>query len=524
MMRATLSEWIPLILAAQEPDGYFQTAFTLPRQGGRRQRQDASLPRWTRRADHEGYVAAYFLDAAVAHHRLTGGTDNRLYDAARRLANCWIENIGPPPKREWYNGHQAMEMSLVAFGRYVDEIEGTGAGEPYVALGKFLLDSRQGGSEYDQSHRPVVEQYEAVGHAVRASYSYAGMADVAMETGDIDYHSAVSSLWDNITNRKYYVTGGIGSGETSEGFGPDYSLRNNAYCESCSGCGQLFFQHRLGLTYHDARFADLAEETLFNAILGDIDLEGKNFYYQNPLDARGKRYDWHGCPCCVGNIPRTLLMLPTWAYATTDDAVYVNQFAGSTADIGEVAGTSLELVQETDYPSSGTVKITVNPAEEREFTVHVRSPQRSVSNLYTSTPAADGITSITVNGESVRFGAEAGYVAIHRSWQPGDVIELELPMVVQRVRCIDRVEANRGRVALRYGPLVYNIESVDQDIDLVLSPDAELTTEWRPDLLGGVTVIRGEYTDGSPLLAIPNYARQNRGARRSRSVVWIREQ
>ena len=185
----------------------------------------------------------------------------------------------------------------------------------------------------------MIEQYEAVGHAVRASYSYAGMSDVAMETGDVDYQSAVMSLWDNMVNRKYYVTGGIGSGETSEGFGPDYSLRHNAYCESCSSCGLIFFQHKLHLAYHDAKYVDLYEESLYNALLGSIDLAGENFYYQNPLDCNHARYDWHGCPCCVGNIPRTLLMLPTWTYSKSDDGVWVNLFVGSTVTVEDVAGT-----------------------------------------------------------------------------------------------------------------------------------------------------------------------------------------
>ena len=262
-MRATLDDWIPQILAAQEPDGYIQTVFTL-----------SDRERWSprHRGDHEGYVAGYFLEAAIAHYQLTGGRDTRLYDAAKKLADCWDDNLGPPPKKPWYDGHQAMEMALVRFGRFVNQVEAAGQGNKYIALAKFLLDCRNNGSEYDQSHVPVTQQYEAVGHAVRASYSYAAMADVAMETGDIDYQSAVMSLWDNIVNRKYYVTGGIGSGETSEGFGPDYSLRQNAYCESCSSCGEIFFQHKLCLIHHDARYADLYEETLYNALLGSIDL------------------------------------------------------------------------------------------------------------------------------------------------------------------------------------------------------------------------------------------------------------
>ena len=180
-------------------------------------------------------MAGYFIESAINHYTLTDGTDLRLYNAAKKLADCWVANIGPEPgKKEWFDGHQEMEQALVRFGRFVNDMEGGGKGDAYIELAKFLLDCRRDGSEYDQSHVPVQQQYEAVGHAVRAVYTYSGMADVATETGDLDYRSAVMSLWDNITNKKYYVTGGIGSGETSEGFGPDYSLRHNAYCESCS--------------------------------------------------------------------------------------------------------------------------------------------------------------------------------------------------------------------------------------------------------------------------------------------------
>ena len=202
---------------------------------------------------------------------------------------------------------------------------------------------------------------------------------------------------------------------------------------------------------------------------------------------------WHVCPCCVGNIPRTLLMLPTWTYAKDDDGIYVNLFVGSTIQVEDVAGTDVEMVQKTDYPWDGKVAITVNPKESKEFAVRIRSPQRSVSTLYTSTPEADGIKSVLVNGTPVKPKLENGYAVIRREWKPGDTIELELPMTPQRVKGSDKVEANRGRVALRYGPLVYNIESVDGNkMDGVLKPDAPLTTEWRPDLLGGVVVIKGQ--------------------------------
>jgi uncharacterized protein len=533
-MKTTLEKWIPSIIAAQEPDGYLQTAFTLD---GRKEHWS---PRF--RGDHEGYTAGYFIESAINHYTLTEGSDRRLYDAAKKLADCWVAHIGPEPgKKRWFDGHQEMEQALVRFGRFVNDMEGGGEGDAYIKLAKFLLDCRRDGSEYDQSHVPVQQQYEAVGHAVRAVYCYSGMADVAAETGNLDYRSAVMSLWDSIVNKKYYVTGGIGSGETSEGFGPNYSLRHNAYCESCSSCGEIFFQYKLNLAYHDARFADLYEETMYNALLGSLDLEGKNFYYDNPLAGGEPRYPWHVCPCCVGNIPRTLLMIPTWTYVKGDDGLYVNLFVGSTIKVGEVASTDLEMVQKTDYPWSGKVTLIVNPAKEKRFAIHVRSPNRSVSELYTSTPDADGIESLSVNGKPVKPKIVNGYAVIDRTWKRGDRIELVLPMKVQRIKCIDAVAANRGQVALRIGPLIYSIETADGNkMDAVLDPNAELTAEWRPDLLGGVTIIKGSFKDSSPLVAIPYYARNNRpdkgdnaserrgkggrNATRNDSTVWIKDE
>lgn len=503
LMKETLEDWIPKILAAQEPDGYLQTAYTLSDRNRWPERWGAR-----NRADHEGYVAGYFIESAINHYTLTEGKDKRLYDAAKKLSDCWVANIGPG-KKEWYDGHQEMEQALVRFGRFVNDMEGNGRGDSYVQLAKYLLDCRNNGSEYDQSHVPVQQQYEAVGHAVRAVYNYSGMADVAAETGDKDYESAVMSLWDNMVNKKYYVTGGIGSGETSEGFGPNYSLRNNAYCESCSSCGLIFFQYKLNLAYHDAKYADLYEETMYNALLGATDLEGKTFYYTNPLIG-GRRTPWHACPCCVGNIPRTLLMIPTWTYVKGKDGIYVNLFIGSTINVERVAGTDVQMVQKTDYPWDGKVAITVNPKESRKFSVYVRVPDRKTSELYTSTPEVKGLKSFSVNGESVKPKIENGYAVVTRNWKAGDKIEFELPMEVQRIKSDEKIVSNKGLVALRYGPLVYNVERADQpDLNGALS-SKPLTTEWRGDLLEGVKVIKGTWADGSALTAIPHYARNNR--------------
>jgi len=648
--RKTLDEWIPIILAAQEPDGYLQTAFTVPAprragpppvpvkksdgsvvaariavfqgpdgslRAGRMGPQSGEAPftgatsttlaypiqnadgtttvtrlalaqnpdgtigvtrvtsdnpdgkpdttvtipppvipvlkHWDppSRGNHEGYTAGYFLESAINHYLMTKKQDARLYNAAKKLADCWYDNLGPAPKKPWYDGHQEMEQALVRFGRFVNDMEGGGKGQKYIELAKFLLDCRYNAAvsdrdrqEYDQSHLPVVQQYEAVGHAVRAMYTYSGMADVAVETHDPDYQSAVRSLWDNVVNKKYYVTGGVGSGETSEGFGPNYSLGNQAYCEACSTCGEVFFHWKMNLAYHDAKYADMYEAAMYNALLGGTDLDGKNFYYDNPLEEFKLRYPWHVCPCCVGNIPRTLLMFPTWTYAKADDGVYVNMFVGSTITLENAGGTDIEMVQETDYPWSGKVAITVNPKTAKNFSVRVRVPNRGVSKLYPSAPDANGVVSLHVNGSAVKPAITNGYAVITRNWKAGDKIEVVLPMKVQRVHADERIVPDRGKVALRYGPLMYNIEQADgQEITKPLSPDTPLTTEWRGDLLGGVMAIKGKFADGSALTAVPNYARMNRGpappppparpagvGRGPRqpdpaptSVVWIRE-
>jgi DUF1680 family protein len=504
LMRATLERWIPIILAAQMPDGYLQTAYVLA------DRKDWP-ERWSpdHRGNHEGYVSGYFIESAINHYTLTDGKDLRLYNAAKKLADCWVANIGPG-KKEWFDGHQEMEQALVRFGRFVNDQEGNHRGDAYISLAKFLLDSRRGGSEYDQSHLPPGQQYEAVGHAVRAMYFYSGMADIAAETQDRDYQSAVISLWDNMVNKKYYVTGGIGSGETSEGFGPNYSLRNEAYCETCSSCGVVFFQYKLNLAYHDAKYADLYEQTMYNALLGGVALDGKSFCYTNPL-VNTERAKWHICPCCVGNVSRTLLMIPTWTYVKSKDGLYVNMFVGSRVNVGQVAGTNVEVVQKTEYPWHGAVSITVNPEEAKSFSLYIRVPDRNTSKLYKESPSIRGISRLVVNGKEITPAISKGYAVITREWKAGDRVELEIPMEPQRVLADSRIKADADQVSLKYGPLVYNVETADNGhIDGKLS-DAPLKAEWRPDLLGGVMVITGKWQDGSPMVAIPNFARMNRG-------------
>jgi DUF1680 family protein len=264
------------------------------------------------------------------------------------------------------------------------------------------------------------------------------------------------------------------------------------------------------LLYHDAKYADLYEETMYNALLGSLDLDAKSFYYTNALSSSQPRYEWHVCPCCVGNIPRTLLMVPTWTYVRGDDGLYVNMFIGSTIKVEKVAGTEVEMIQKTDYPWSGDISFTVNPKMSKEFTLHIRVPNRKTSELYMPLPEVSGIKSLMVNGKAVTPKIENGYAVIRRLWKKGDKIDVVLPMEIQKVKADERIEADRGRVALRYGPLIYNVESADQPNIHQPIGSAPLSLEWRPDFLKGVMTIKGKWADGTPLLAIPNYARLNR--------------
>jgi len=485
---------------------------------------------------HEGYVAGYFLEAAIVHHIATG--DPALYQAAKRLADCWINNIGPSPKRLWWDGHEGLEQALIRFARFVDQQEGAGTGDAYVQLAKFLLDVRgqpgpstddtdpgQDDAEYDQHHAVPVNQTTAVGHAVRATYLYTGMAQVGMAAGTNDYLTAADAIWDNLINRKMYVNACLGSQEINEGFGPDYDLPNRSYCESCASCGMVFFQNAMTLARKHGRYADLAEMALYNTVMGSIDLAGDNFEYRNPIDAVNyPRYDWHPCPCCVANAPRTLLEIARWTYAKTDMSLYINQFVGGTVDVGKVAGTGVQVRQTTDYPWSGDVSITVNPATPVSFAVKIHVPDRSVSALYSSSPEANGIASVSINGAAVTPTVVDGYATICRTWTAGDTINLQLPLTVQRIKAVPQVLTDIGRVALQYGPLIYNIENIDSgDVDnLILSSSAALSAEWNGSLLSGVMTIKGAFTNGASMTAIPHYARMNRGG--NRSLVWIRDQ
>jgi uncharacterized protein len=508
-LRARLEEWIPIILAAQAPDGYIHSFHVLN-----------NHPRYSNVGWHEFYVMGYFLEMGVAHCRMSGGKDRRLYDAAIRCGDHLCATFGPAPKRTWRNGHPGMEYALCRLGRLVNEVEGPGKGDKYIQLARHFLDHQHEGEKpnaYNQSDKPAVEMSEAKGHAVRATYFYTAMTDIALHQSDAACQQAVGRIWSNAIHKKHYLTGGVGAAHKGEAYGDDYDLPNDGYCESCAGCGLSFWADRMHRLHADGHYRDVQERVLYNNILGAVELGGTRFYYQNPLDEKRARYPWHGCPCCVGNIPRALFAIKDQMYSVNParTELYLSHYVDSEAAIADVGGAALRIRQATRYPWNGDVAVTLYPARTTSFTLKLRIPNRTESELYSATPDLGGRFTVRVNGKPQSPKIERGYIALRGQWSDGDRIELSLPMQVQRVKADPRIAANVGRVALQHGPLVYSVESVDlpsgKSLDeLALAADAPLRAEPDESLLGGVLAVRGTFSDGTPLQAIPNYARMNR--------------
>jgi DUF1680 family protein len=508
-LRAKMEAWIPVILAAQDKDGYIHSFHVLNKR-----------PHFTRISDHEFYVMGYLIEMGIAHARLTGGRDRRLYDAALRCANHLCDVFGAPPKRSWKNGHPGLEHALCRLGEMANETEGAGKGAPYIALAKHFVDHQHElhPNVYDQSEQPAVKMTEARGHAVRATYFYTALADLARLTGDTAYQDAAGRIWDNAVNRKHYLTGGVGASHQGEAFGADYELPNNGYCESCASCGLSFWAEQMHRLHADARYIDVQERALYNNIAGAVARDGATFYYQNPPASKQPRHPWHVCPCCVGNIPRAFIAIKDLMYSVSAgrDILFVNHYGDSAGVINAVGG-GLRVRQETRYPWAGEVALTLTPASPAAFTLALRIPDRAESDLYAVQPP-DGEIRLTVNGQAQPVDTQKGFARIRRTWQAGDRVELVLPMPVQRVHCDERVVANRGRVAVQRGPIVYSFEDVDHARPVrsaVLPPEAELTALWRGELLGGVMTVKAGGLQG-----VPNFARLNRGGF---SQVWMLE-
>ncbi len=533
---------IAKIVAAQEEDGYLFTTRTIdpnnPAPG-------SGDKRWSNLASsHELYNVGHMYEAAVAYTLATG--KRNLLDVAIKSADLIAREFGPG-KRQDFPGHQEIEIGLVKLFRLTGD-------EKYLDLAKFFLDVRGPGKFgkkfaddsdfsiynqdwYYQAHKPVIEQEEAMGHAVRATYMYSGMADVAALTGDKDYIRAIDRIWENVVSQKLYVTGGIGSRNEGEAFGDNYELPNaTAYNETCASIGNVFWNYRLFLLHGETKYVDVLERTLYNGLISGLSLSGDLFFYPNPLEANGKytfnqgeatRKPWFDCACCPVNLARLLPSIPGYVYASKENVLYINLFVEGEGSV-DLKDTSVKVSQKTNYPWDGHVHIRIDPEKEKEFAVLVRIPgwARNMpvpSDLYAFLdPQADKVV-IRVNSKTWLLDLDRGFARIHRKWQKGDTIDLDLPMPVQRVVAHDMVKDNQGKVALQRGPLVYCFEGIDNEgyiLDRSLPDDMDFTVEFRPDLLGGINVIQGSVPDGSAnLTAIPYYAWSHRGI--GEMAVWL---
>ena len=471
-----------IVAAAQEPDGYLYTARTM---NPKHPHDWAGPERWSKveELSHEFYNLGHMVEGAVAHYQATG--KRNFLDIAIKYADCVCKAIGNgPDQKKLVPGHQIAEMALVRLYLVTGD-------RKYLDQAKFFLDARGYTSRkdaYSQAHKPVLEQDEAVEHAVRATYMYAGMADVAAITGDSSYIKAVDRIWENIVGKKIYITGGIGARHAGEAFGDNYELPNlSAYNETCAAIGNVYVNYRLFLLHGDAKYFDVLERTLYNGLISGVSLDGGSFFYPNPLASTGgySRKPWFGCACCPSNICRFIPSLPGYVYAVKDDQVYVNLFLSNRAEL-KVNRKKLVLEQETGYPWNGDIRIRVAQGN-LPFTMHLRIPgwvRGAVlpSDLYRYADGQELGYTVTVNGEPVAGELQKGYLLIDRKWKKGDVVEVNFAMKPRIVKANGKVEADRGRVAVERGPLVYCAEWPDNDFNVHnILLNQHPASKWKSD-------------------------------------------
>jgi DUF1680 family protein len=528
-----LDDLIAIIAAAQEPDGYLYTPRTVdpanPAPG-------AGPERWSwLHTSHELYDQGHMIEAAVAHYSATG--KRTFLDVALKSADLMTRTFGPDQRRD-VPGHEEIELALVKLYRVTGN-------EKYLGLARFFLDERgrahsvehpqfeQGNRffmyndlAYRQDQAPVAQQTSAVGHAVRASYLYSAMTDVTALAA-AGFERVIDALFEDVTTKKMYVTGGLGADGRTEAFGAPYVLPNRAYAETCAAVGGMLWYHRLFLRTGKAAPYDVLERTLYNGYLSGVSLSGNRFFYQNPLvsDGRTERSAYFDVACCPANLARLMEELPGLIYARTAGRVFVNLFVGSTASF-PIDGVTTQITQQTDYPWSGAVKLRIDPAHPLMAAISVRIPSWALANepadaLYRFASAIDAKPVATVNGAAVPMVITDGYLDIRRRWQKGDVVTLEMPMPVRRVLANDQVADDRGMAALARGPILFALEAVDNGgslKELKLPLNVPLTSQFRADLLNGVQVVTAALP-GRTVTAIPYYAWNNRG--KGEMEVWI---
>jgi DUF1680 family protein len=526
---------LTIVAAAQEPDGYLYTARTM---NPKHPHEWAGTKRWEKEEvlSHELYDLGHMIEGAIAHYQATG--KRNFLDIAIKYADCAVREIGDKPGQVVVvPGHQIAEMALAKL--YV--ITGQ---KKYIDLAKFLLDKRgytKQKEEYNQTYKPVLEQDEAVGHAVRAAYMYSGMADVAALTGDKGYIDAIDRIWNNIVNKKLYITGGIGATGNGEAFGANYELPNmSAYCETCAAIANVYLNYRLFLLHGDAKYFDVLERTLYNGLISGVSLDGGSFFYPNPLESIGQhqRQPWFGCACCPSNICRFIPSVPGYIYAVNNSDVYVNLFMANHSDI-RVNGKAVEIKQITNYPWTGDISMEVTTKGKQNLNLKIRIPgwvQGAVvpGNLYSYSDKKTLGYSIKVNGQKIGSKVDKGYFNINRSWKKGDRVEIHFDMEPRTVKAHPAVEADRGKVAIECGPLVYCAEWPDNDFNIfsiILNRKPEFRVESKPELLYGINTIQTDaqalsYNADGKLLTkdvklnlIPYYAWAHRGS--GDMAVWL---
>ncbi|MBX2899690.1 MAG: glycoside hydrolase family 127 protein [Cyclobacteriaceae bacterium] len=527
-------EWIDKIAAAQLEDGYLNTWYTLGKLD----------QRWGDMSMHEDYNGGHLIEAAVAYYNATG--KRKLLDVAIRFADHFDSLFGPG-KKHWVTGHQELELALVKL------YQATG-NKKYVTLAHWLLEER--GHKYAKGYTwtdwrdtayaqdvvPVREQKEITGHAVRAMYMYTGAADVAAITGDAGYMQAMQAVWEDVVHRNMYITGGIGSSGSNEGFSNDYDLPNEqAYCETCASVGMVFWNQRMNVLTGDSKFMDVLERSLYNGARDGLSLSGDRFFYGNPLASKGQHFrrEWFGTACCPANIARLVASVGDYIYGTTGSDFFVNLFIGSNTTL-KFGKTEVPVSLQTNYPWEGSVKLTFNPKSKVKFATHLRIPgwaQNEVvpGGLYTFTDTVQPAFTITLNGKPVLYTVQQGYAVINREWKNGDVLELILPMEVRKIKARPEVKQAADRIALQRGPLVYCVEGADNDglaWNFFLPEKATFQTSFQPNVLGGVTTLQFQAqvvhiaengtslkTETKSITAIPYYAWCNRG--QNPMQVWL---
>lgn len=528
-------EWINKIAAAQLPDGYLNTYYTL----------NGIDKRWTDMEKHEDYNAGHLFEAAIAYYNTTG--KRKLLDVALRFANH-IDSTFRLQNRHWVSGHEEIELALVKLykatnnKRYLDLADwylqqrghGYGKGE--------IWNKPEMGAQYCQDDVPLKDQKEITGHAVRAMYLYTGAADVGEAKNDSGYMSAKKTVWEDVVYRNMYITGGIGSSGSNEGFSNDYDLPNeNAYCETCASVGMVLWNQRMNLLTGESKYIDVLERSLYNGALDGLSLSGDRFFYGNPLASKGKyeRSEWFGTACCPSNIARLVESLGNYIYAKSSDAVFINLFVGSNTSINLQKG-KVQLQQQTNYPWNGAVQIAVAPEHAMKFRLQIRIPgwaqnEPVPGKTYKYSDTSQDTFTINVNGKPASFKMESGYAVIDRAWKKGDVIALNLPMAVRRIIAIDSVKQNKNRVALQRGPLVYCFEHADNGgkaMNFFVPEKTVFTSQYNDTLLGGIITLQAYapvvrlagdgnsvVTENKKIVAIPYYSWANRGA--GEMQVWI---